>query len=192
MARQGVGPAFLACAAIPGTAIGLGCLLLAASAAPALMAAELPAPRPGRVDMAITGEGGDVQVRLAALLASLVGFEGPPSTAGEREALRLTRENLKTGDGLVRFSTRAACRLTSVEVDMTPPGEGSDPAHARTVSASYRFACDQPALLESAAVGLFVGFPALERVFVRYRLDGIRGDAELNRGRLAVTFVPLY
>jgi hypothetical protein len=145
------------------------------------------------VDLVITGEGREVRVELRALVSSLVGFEGPPSNEAERHGLRLTRENLETGDGLVRFGTRAACLLGAAKVDM-----GSDAQQRETQEeggvlwARYRFECGRPELLESAAFGLFVAFPALQRAFVRYRLGEIRGEAELNRGRPVVSFVPLY
>jgi hypothetical protein len=172
----------------------MGCVILALSAAtsPALGQSprELVVPESGRADLVISGEGGSVEVALAVRAASLVGFEGSPASDAQRRALAVTRGNLKTGDALVRFSTRAACRLSHAEVDMDT-GRESDDRAARLFSASYRFDCDRPELLDSAALGLFVAFPALQRVFVRYDLDGIRGEAELNRSRPVVSFVPL-
>jgi hypothetical protein len=172
----------------------MGCVILALSAAtsPALgqPPRERAVPESGRADMVIAGEGGSVEVALTVRAASLVGFEGFPSSDAQRRALVVTRGNLSTGDGLIRFSTRAACRLSHAEVDMDPERASGDRA-ARVLSARYRFDCDQPELLDSAALGLFVAFPALQRVFVRYDLDGIRGEAGLNRSRPVVSFVPL-
>jgi hypothetical protein len=137
------------------------------------------------VDLTITGEGGDIRVELVGEVASLVGFEGPPSTEEERAALRITRENLKIGDALVRFSTRARCRLESAAVDVGGTAAG-------VPLARYRFACQAPERLDSAAFGLFAAFPVLQRAFVHYAVDGIRGDAELSRARPVASFVPLY
>jgi hypothetical protein len=144
------------------------------------------------VDLVIIGDGREVRVELRALVASLAGFEGRPSDEAEREALHLTRENLETGDGLVRFGARAACLLGAAEVDMGSDARREHASGAEVLSARYRFECGRPELLESAAVGLFVAFPALQRVFVRYRLGEIRGEAQLNSTRPVVSFVPLY
>lgn len=156
------------------------------------VAAEKPEPlvaSPGTAVVRIIGDGGELQVELLAPAISLLGFEHDPRTSDERKTLRLAEENLRAGEALVRFSTRAACRLEHAEVDRGSGGKADRP---RELSARYRFACDQPGLLDSAAVGLFVAFPLLERLFLRYEVAGVRGVAELNRGRPVASFVPLY
>lgn len=149
-------------------------------------------PAPGTAVVTIVGEGSELRVDLAAPAASLMGFGHAASSPEEREILRLTRENLRTGDGLVRFSTRADCRLTDVAVSLGRSAAGVDAKGRQDLTARYQFACAQPGLLDSAAFALFGAFPALERVFVRYQLSGVRGDAELDRTRPVVSFVPLY
>jgi hypothetical protein len=144
---------------------------------------------PGTVVVSISGDGTRLRAELAGLAVSLMGFAHVPRSQSERETFRLARENLETGDALIRFSTRAGCRLTKAEVNMGSAGEAED---ERALSASYEFTCSRPELLDSAALGLFMAFPALERVFIRYELSGIRGDAELNMRRPVVSFVPLY
>ncbi|MGA7981954.1 MAG: DUF2796 domain-containing protein [Chromatiaceae bacterium] len=143
----------------------------------------------GIATITVMADGDDVHVELAASAASLVGFEHPPETSGEWDTLRLATENLRTGDGLIRFNTGARCRLAKAEVDTGL--ERRDPDGHAVMSASYRFVCAQPEKLDSAAVGIFVGFPALERVLVHYALPNRRGGAELTRSRPVVTFVPL-
>jgi hypothetical protein len=139
--------------------------------------------------LAIFAEGQTVLVHVAAPAASLVGFAHPPRTPGERDTMRLATENLRTGDGLIRFSTLARCRLAKADVDT-----GLDIHDAEghpEMSASYRFVCARPDKLESAALGLFVGFPALQLALVQYSLPGCKGEAELTRGQPVVSFVPL-
>ena len=146
------------------------------------------AASPGSATLSIEGKGAEIQVQLSGPAASLVGFEGAPRTAEERETLALAEENLKTGDGLVRFSTNAGCRLEQATIDADPAPKGKGPAD---LGASYRFHCDRPEALDSAALGLFMGFPALARVLVHYDLSGIRGEAAATPGNPVVSFVPL-
>ncbi len=139
-----------------------------------------------RID--IKADGSRVRVDLRGPAAGLVGFEHGPRTAEQRETLALAAENLKTGDGLVRFNTQAGCLLEEATIDADPAPKGKDPGE---LGASYVFHCDQPGSLGSAALGLFMGFPALARAHVRYELAGISGEAVLTPANPVVSFIPL-
>lgn len=136
----------------------------------------------------IRGDGPRVQVDLRAPAAGLVGFEHSPRTAEERKTLDLAAQNLKTGDGLVRFSIQAGCRLEEARIDADPAPKGKESGE---LGARYLFHCDRPDALISAALGLFMGFPALARAHVRYEMAGISGEAVLTPSNPAVTFIPL-
>lgn len=143
--------------------------------------------------LSLVAEGPEILVKLVIPAISALGFERMPRTESERDLLRLATENLNTGDGLVRFNTHAGCELAASDVDT---GFGDDARSApksehRDMFASYRFVCSRPDQLRSAALGVFVGFPALERVHVEYVLEDGRGAAELARNRPVVSFVPL-
>jgi hypothetical protein len=139
-----------------------------------------------RID--IRADGPQVRIDLRGPAAGLVGFEHSPNTAEQRETLALAAENLKTGDGLVRFNTQAGCRLEEATIDADPAPKDKDPGE---LGARYLFHCDQPGSLASAALGLFMGFPALARAHVRYELAGVSGEAVLTPGNPVVSFVPL-
>lgn len=142
------------------------------------------APVPGVAHLSVTAEGAEVRVDLVSPAATLVGFERTPKTDAERKTLNLAKANLNAGDGMIRFNTQAGCRLVeaSVKADFGKPAE---------IKASYRFSCDQPDRLDSAALGLFMGFPALRRVLVQYMTKDGQGGAELTPINAVVTFVPL-
>ncbi|NEV63418.1 ZrgA family zinc uptake protein [Thiorhodococcus minor] len=173
--------------------------------APLLLVAALGAHAEGRGRPYVQGvanldfeiQGQQVLVRLFAPAATLVGFEHSPSTRLESETLTLARENLEAGDGMVRFNTKAACRLVEASVDAdlpdsARPGKAGSEAPARVeISAEYGFACARPEALDTAALGLFIGFPALQRVLVHYVMPAGRGAAELTPGNPVVSFVPL-
>ena len=150
---------------------------------------EAVPPPPAIARVAIFAEGQTVLVHVVAPAVSLVGFAHQPRNARERATMRLATDNLHTGDGLIRFNTLARCRLAKADVDA-----GLDIQDAQghpEMSASYRFVCAQPDKLDSAALGLFVGFPVLNLVLVQYFLPGCKGEAELTRSQPVVSFIPL-
>lgn len=142
----------------------------------------------GTATLSIKGMGPEVQVELSGPAGSLVGFEHAARTDEERETLALAGENLKTGDALVRFNTQAACLLEQVTIDADPAPKGKE---AADLGASYRFHCDRPQSLTSAALGVFMGFPVLARVHVRYELSGVRGETLATPDNPVISFVPL-
>jgi hypothetical protein len=147
-----------------------------------------PAPR-AVARVAIFAEGQTVLVHVVAPAASLLGFAHQPRNPRERDTMRLATENLRTGDGLIRFNTLARCRLAKADVDT-----GLDIHDAQghpQMSASYGFVCARPDKLDSAALGLFVGFPVLDLALVQYSLPGCKGEAGLTRGQPVVSFIPL-
>ena len=154
----------------------------------------------GTATMRILFNGPSVEVELRAPGASLVGFEHAPRGDMEAETLRQAGENLRSGEAMIRFSAQADCRLTRAKANLDLPtladgadrsstqGDGAE-SHA-DITAFYRFECARPEMLDSAALGLFMGFPALQRVLVRYEMESGRGGAELTRANPVVSFVP--
>lgn len=149
----------------------------------------------------VAAEGSSVLVELTAAAAGLIGFEHTPRTDAERETFNLAKENLMAGDAMIRFNTEAGCRLETAEVDAGFAEAGHGHGHDETTGkggeahadfhVTYRFACDRPDELGSAALGLFAGFPALERVLVQYITAEGQGGAELTPRQPVMTFVPL-
>ncbi|AFL75139.1 ZrgA family zinc uptake protein [Thiocystis violascens] len=179
-------------------------LIVAIEFAGTTSARESPPRQPtahvqGTARIAMNADGPDVLVELSAPAVTLVGFEHAPATADERETLRLARENLKAGDGMIRFNTNADCRLIESRVDAQlsdrrrTSTRGQDPGTAEPahLTARYRFRCDRPDRLDSAALGLFMGFPVLQRVLVHYVTNDGQGEAELTPVNPIMSFVPL-
>ena len=145
----------------------------------------------GHLDTAaleIRSAGSELRVELRGPAAVLVGFAHAPRSRQQRQTLDLAVQNLQTGDGLVRFNAGAGCRLEEAQIDgdHAPRGKG-----AAELGARYRFQCDRPAELSSAALGVFMGFPALLRAHVRYDLPGAAGEAVATPANPVVSFVPL-
>lgn len=165
-------------------------VLAVSGGVPASDALPPGARMPGTVGLSVDLKGREVRIELAGSAASLLGFDHPPRTDAEREAVRLARDNLKIGDAMVRLNIAAACRLAEVRVQLGAPAGQDAKGHLGAVTARYRFDCDQPARLESAALGLFAGFPAIERALVTYQTPGGRGSAELTPTNPVVNFIP--
>ncbi|UHD17482.1 DUF2796 domain-containing protein [Thiocapsa bogorovii] len=148
----------------------------------------------GIAHMTLAAEGDKVLIELTSPAASLIGFERAPQTDEERATLALAKENLEAGDAMIRLNLEAACRLETAEIDaaFAEPGQSraAEHAHADFV-VRYSFVCDRPEALGSAALGLFSGFPALERVLFQYVTAEGQGGAELTPRAPVVTFVPL-
>lgn len=176
-------------------AIGFGGAASARESPPRQLTAHVQ----GTSRIAINADGPNVLVELSAPAATLVGFEHAPATADERETLRLAKENLKAGDGMIRFSTNADCRLIESRVEAhlsdrrrtSTRGQGAGTTERAHLTARYRFHCDRPDRLDSAALGLFIGFPVLQRALVHYATSDGKGEAELTPVNPVVVFVPL-
>ena len=159
----------------------------------------------GIAHMTLAAEGAKVLIELASPAASLIGFEHAPRTDEERATLALAKDNLMAGDAMIRLNIEARCRLEAAEIDaaFSEVGEGRGAEHAHDHDADhgedghadfvvrYSFACDRPEALGSAALGIFSGFPALERVLMQYVTAEGQGGAELTPRAPVVTFVPL-
>ena len=158
------------------------CLAGAADAADAT-----PPLQQGMAMLSIEIEGPRVSARFRAPRATLVGFAGAARNTDERRTLGLARENLHNGAGMMRFDTQADCR----QADVAITGDAAAGAGvAAEIRVAYRFECLRPERLDSVALGFFMGFPALERVLVRYSTGEGRGGAELTQGNPVVDFVP--
>lgn len=144
-------------------------------------------PVPGRLVLESNGQ--ELRADLDGPATELVGFDHPPRNIAERETLDLATENLQIGDAMLRLPAEAACRLEQTRVD-ADPAPGKDEADGR-LGASYRFHCDHPESLDSAAVGVFSGFPFLARIHLSYRIGTIRGEAILTPSNPVVQFIPL-
>ena len=144
-------------------------------------------PAAGTAILSIRADGGTIRVDLSAPALTLVGFTGSPGNAAQRQDLELAADNLKTGDAVLRFNPQAQCVLEAAKVDADPRERNG----AADLGATYRFGCALPGSLTSVALGLFVGFPALLRIHVRYATALGKGAAVLTPANPTVTFVPL-
>lgn len=139
------------------------------------------------VDVSVDRDVVEVQVSLPGHDA--VGFEHPPGSARERDALARATAVLKRADWLAPTAD-AACRLASATV--SPHGfDGTvDSGRHADIDAIYRYSCAQPARLDRLDVRLTAAFPAVQKTVVnvitaggsdRIVLEGATGEVDLPR-----------
>lgn len=161
-------------------------------------------------------EGDEVHMELRSPAANMVGFEHPPASAADHEAVRRAMHRLENGEALFRLTAPAGCRLEDTRVDtpLSATGDHHDEAegtragaahdhhghdhdgHHETsgddahtdITAIYRFHCESPARLAGLEVTLFEAFPATQRLRVQYITAQGQGAADLTAARPALEF----
>jgi hypothetical protein len=114
----------------------------------------------GRLDVAIQGQ--TVQLFLEMPLESALGHERTPRTAAEKAALAAVLGRLRQAQALWQFSSQAACRAQSVEVEEPVwGGEHTD------LQAQYLFNCAHPQALQGFHTTMFETFSRLRRLEVQ-------------------------
>lgn len=116
-----------------------------------------------QLDLVVDGRGFEAQLIIP--MESLVGFERPPRSPDETQALERALSALKTAEKLLRPSTAAQCRGRLLE--LTRPDWSSASAGHADVQGTYRFECAQPDKLTGLEVMLFEEFRRLRRVDMR-------------------------
>lgn len=171
---------------MPSTRLVLACAALAAIAPLAHSAPHVHGA--GHLEVVIDGAHFAVTLDMPADAA--VGFERPPRTAAEKQAVEAMHKVLRDGPGLFKPTPAAECRLATVDVS-TPFGAAAESKHAHgaggnadgdvhgDIEASYIYQCARPDQLKGLATTLFTHFKRL------YRLDVQRaGPAGQGGGRL--------
>ena len=151
----------------------------------------------GLAQLNLVVDGENIFLELTSPAMNIVGFEHSPSTADQQHTVHEAAEKLADGDSLFSFSSAAACRLISVEVDSPlmnsahhgehghsdTHGEDHDDAEVHSeFEVRYQFSCTHPGKLESLKVGLFSAFPGLEQIEAQTLSAAGQSGGRLNAG----------
>ena len=150
----------------------------------------------GLAQMNLVVDGENIYLELASPAMNIIGFEHFPASADQQHAVHEAAEKLADGDSLFAFTSAAACRLVSAEVDSplmnsAHHGEHShSDTHGEDYAAGahsefevrYHFSCSHPDKLESLNVGLFSAFPGLEQIEVQTLSAAGQSGGTLNAG----------
>lgn len=141
----------------------------------------------GQAELMIAVDGPALEVVFESPLDNLVGFERPPRTERQREAMRALGVRLREPQRLFQPTAAAECEATGIALDAPGwPGEwlngrdtnaGVTPhrdGHAH-LAATYSWRCAAPQRLQGIEVHLMDAFPTLRRVQVQ--VAGPRGQS---------------
>jgi len=155
------------------------------AAAPAL-AADTGAPRSpnayqhGAARLAVTLDGGALEIVLEGPADSFLGFEHAPRTDAQRQTVARVEQQLRQPAQLFTPAADGACQAQAPRVEIKLPSPGSRETHSE-VEAAWRWQCAQPAALAHVEVGLFKAFP---------RLKELRAQVVTPRGQTAAVLKP--
>lgn len=159
----------------------------------------------GSATLNLVADGEVVHIELISPAANLVGFEHVPVSETEHAAHNDALSALEKADQLFEFNKAADCRAEQVEVlsesmpalepadqDMHRHQEEDPDKHGDSrhfdITATYRFSCNNPGVLDTLRVGLFNAFPAIEDLDVQYIIGGQQRAANLTRGTPILVF----
>lgn len=134
----------------------------------------------GVAQLLLTRDGHQLELTLESPAANLLGFEHPPASAEDREAINQAVASLRDTE---RLFTISGGNCTVVDVQITSPFEkihhhaehshhGDDDAGHRDSHSefhvSYQYECDANAEIKQLKTGLLAVFPAIELLHVQW------------------------
>lgn len=152
---------------------------------------QMDAHEHGVTILNVAAEDGVVLLELEGPAMNFVGFEYPPRTTEQKQAVQDTVAKLQAGASLFSLSPAADCRLAGADSryigaadleDESHEDEGHDDHHDEAghddhdedesahseFAAEYRFDCANPDKLAALTVGLFQQFPLTSEVEASY------------------------
>jgi hypothetical protein len=123
------------------------------------------AHRHGAARLAVTLEGGALQITLDSPADNVLGFEHAPRTEGQRKTVGRVEAQLRRPAELLAPVPAADCRAEAPRVEIKLPPPGSRDTHSE-VEAEWRWQCARPSALTYVDVGLFAVFPRLKELAV--------------------------
>ncbi|MBM09122.1 MAG: hypothetical protein CMF69_06030 [Magnetovibrio sp.] len=156
--------------------------------------------------LSVAVEGHDVEIELVVPGADVVGFEHPPSSEREKQAVIAGADTLRDVKGIIVLSPDGKCRVEDVEISSGLLGDKKDnhsgghkheheakdkddhkEVHSEFV-AHYHFHCDNPKQLMGAKLGFFKVFPSAYELEAKWITPKGQGAAELTAKSSSLTF----
>ena len=155
------------------------CVLGAAGTATATERRQMGSHEHGVTILNVAAEDGAVLLELEGPAMNFVGFEHPPRTDEQKQAIADTVAALRAGDSLFTLSPAAGCTLVSASSEHTGDAAHDDhddhgdhddhdqhdneSSHSEFV-AEYEFSCEDLSELAELTVNLFEQFPLTSEV----------------------------
>lgn len=140
----------------------------------------------GEVRLMIAQDGDQLEIDLVSPGVNMVGFEHPPSTQAQKEAINGAIATLKQPLRLFGFPSAAVCKAISVEAQISKEhhdehenhDEHDEPSGHSEFSASYHLDCAKISQLDRIEINLFKLFPATKVIDVQSITD--RGQQKMD------------
>lgn len=116
----------------------------------------------GIADMNLVLEGNTLSIDLESPMDNTLGFEHPPKSAAEKQAVAAMQQTLQQSDRLFRINAEAGCKAAAPQIE-SALFSGQVNGHA-DLDASYTFTCAHPEALRNVDVQLFTVFPRLKSI----------------------------
>jgi hypothetical protein len=135
-----------------------------------------------KLDVAI--EGDTVTLMLDSPLANVLGFEHPPHTEVERQAVAAADARLRQGASLFVLTPDAKCIASATSIHSPLADWKNGTAHQETahadLEAEYVFKCSQPGRLRDVSVLLFEHFKGFSHIDTQWIGPSGQGGAKLT------------
>ena len=134
-----------------------------------------------QINFAIQGD--QLYLELYAPAKEVVGFEHPPSTLEQRQAIKRAIEVLAQDGSIFRPDKNAGCQLHSAQAawkggeDHEEAEEHGESAGHAEFRASYAYDCQDVEALGKITVQLFTLFPGVRKI----ETQGLTGSGQLAR-----------
>ncbi|WAC71719.1 DUF2796 domain-containing protein [Roseateles sp. SL47] len=156
--------------------------LIAAIAAPAAEG-HGGAHEHGVLHLDVAMDGTSLVIQMESPLDNVLGFEHPPRTAAQRQAVAQMLSTLRQGDRLFQPLVAAGCTFKDATLEsalLDQPAAAASEEHM-DMDASYTFTCTAPDRLTSITHTLFASFVRLQRVEVQTAVATGQGHQTLRR-----------
>ena len=162
--------------------IGL-CLLVAGLVATAMSVAYAAPPHVhGEAQLEIVQEGNTLSIHLESPAESLLGFEHPPRSPAETQAVAKLKATLGQSDTLFTLTESARCRALPVRLT-SPLWSGPAAGHHADVDADFGWQCAEMPRLRDFRTSLLSLFPRLQRLKVTFVGQDGQKSAVLTPGQ---------
>lgn len=119
----------------------------------------------GQLNVAVQGDHLSIELEVPA--DDIVGFEHPPRTPAEKQAVRDATTKLRASETLFAFPQAAACRFQNAEVDAPHAENHSGHDDHSEFHAQYHFVCAQATRLSHIDLRYFEAFPRAQALTAR-------------------------
>lgn len=153
----------------------------------------------GEATLHLIAVGTELQIEFNSPAINIIGFEHPPRTPEQSQAVSDATQQLEHADTLLTLQG-SGCEISAAET-ATEGFDSSGHSHSHehehhdhnhhghaSFTATYLFVCDSEDSLSGITLTAFDHYPGIDLIRVEWVLSGRQGAAQLSRTRQALRF----